>query len=263
MSDRDADVEQGESDVSPKESTLLLSGNVVPHCGVVGGVEAEGDAAVQPAFVDGGRRVPCSPRKATASVASMAGAGWFPQALRHESTPVDASCDLLGAVHPSCREAIGSPAQEDEQHCEHGDHDRHADLHHRTSTSSVHSPRHVLIYGYPRGRSCSSNRPTGLRSDSSPVYATSRAPAWAGLGTALVTLYRQRVVRSSLLSAICVTLYLGGIAILHVTTSTILSLQSFNGTANVSVATALAMPGLADGYGGVDTGLENQYHAVD
>lgn len=78
-----------------------------------------------------------------------------------------------------------------------------------------------------------------------------------------MTLYRQRVVRSSLLGTICVTLYLGGIAILHVTTSTILSLQSFNGTGSLSVATALAMPEFAVVDGSMNTGSENQFQGVD
>lgn len=98
--DADADADQGEGTISPKESTLLLNGNVVPHIDVVGGVEVKVDAAVQPAFVNGGRRDPRSPRKVTlrASVASMAGAAWFPQALRlkaHRSTRASVTCFLL------------------------------------------------------------------------------------------------------------------------------------------------------------------------
>lgn len=80
-----------------------------------------------------------------------------------------------------------------------------------------------------------------------------------------MTLYRQRVVRSPLFGAISVGLYLGGIALPHVTASTIFGFQSFDGTANVSVATALAIPGFASvdcGTSG-NMGPESQTQAVD
>ncbi|KIJ59696.1 hypothetical protein HYDPIDRAFT_118192 [Hydnomerulius pinastri MD-312] len=69
--------------------------------------------------------------------------------------------------------------------------------------------------------------------------------SWTGLGSALVSLWRQRYIRSSLLGTISIVLYLGGIAVLHVTTSTLLSLQSFNGTAAVPVLTSPALSGLS------------------
>ncbi|KAF9242065.1 hypothetical protein BU15DRAFT_72996 [Melanogaster broomeanus] len=77
--------------------------------------------------------------------------------------------------------------------------------------------------------------------------------SWTDLGAALVSLWRQRYVRSSVFGTISVALYLGAIAVLHVTTSTLLSLQSFNGTETVPVSTSPAMSDLS----GTDVGAYN------
>ncbi|KAH7917960.1 hypothetical protein BV22DRAFT_922494 [Leucogyrophana mollusca] len=65
---------------------------------------------------------------------------------------------------------------------------------------------------------------------------------WAGLGSALLSLWRQTSVRASLFGTLCVALYLGGIAVLHVTTSALLSIQTYNTTSIVQVPTTLGVP---------------------
>ncbi|KAF8158672.1 hypothetical protein K438DRAFT_2026078 [Mycena galopus ATCC 62051] len=61
--------------------------------------------------------------------------------------------------------------------------------------------------------------------------------AWAGLGSAVLYLWRQRVVSSSIRGVLLVAFYLTNIAFLHVTMPNILLLQSFDVPLPVSVAT--------------------------
>lgn len=52
--------------------------------------------------------------------------------------------------------------------------------------------------------------------------------AWAGIGSALATLYSQRSLAGSVVGTLSVVGYLGGISILHVTTPSLLSIETFN-----------------------------------
>ncbi|KIJ06543.1 hypothetical protein PAXINDRAFT_158698 [Paxillus involutus ATCC 200175] len=67
-----------------------------------------------------------------------------------------------------------------------------------------------------------------------------------------LSLWCQWHVRSSIVGTVSIALYIGSIAMLHVTTSTLLSLRSFNGTTTVSVPTSPAISDLStcyDAYG--------------
>ncbi|KAJ6514660.1 hypothetical protein DFH09DRAFT_1431637 [Mycena vulgaris] len=61
--------------------------------------------------------------------------------------------------------------------------------------------------------------------------------AWAGLGSAVLYLWRQRVVSASIRGVLLVAFYLTNIALLHVTMPNIFLLQSFDVPLPVSVAT--------------------------
>ncbi|KAJ7208585.1 hypothetical protein GGX14DRAFT_566802 [Mycena pura] len=61
--------------------------------------------------------------------------------------------------------------------------------------------------------------------------------AWAGLGSAVLYLWRQRVVSASMTGVLLAAFYLTSIAILHVTMPNIFLLQSFDAPLVVSVAT--------------------------
>ncbi|KAJ7236533.1 hypothetical protein C8J57DRAFT_1479199 [Mycena rebaudengoi] len=52
--------------------------------------------------------------------------------------------------------------------------------------------------------------------------------AWAGIGSALATLYNQMSLAGSVVGTLSVVGYLGGISILHVTTPSLLSIETFN-----------------------------------
>jgi hypothetical protein len=61
--------------------------------------------------------------------------------------------------------------------------------------------------------------------------------AWQGLGGAIMTLYRQKQLPDRVWSAIAAAFYLGGIATLHATIPALYSVQVFNTTLNMEVAT--------------------------
>ncbi|KAH9920270.1 uncharacterized protein B0H18DRAFT_1024514 [Fomitopsis serialis] len=68
------------------------------------------------------------------------------------------------------------------------------------------------------------------------------ASAWTGLGAALVNMWRQFSSPSSFLGIITVTVYLVCISTLHVTTPSLLSVQSFNLTDADTVPVTVGMP---------------------
>ncbi|KAG2121113.1 hypothetical protein DEU56DRAFT_835171 [Suillus clintonianus] len=63
--------------------------------------------------------------------------------------------------------------------------------------------------------------------------------AWAGLGSALNTVWKQTGVRASLWATTAVATYLVCISVLHVTSSTLLQFQTFNSSITTNVSTTL------------------------
>ncbi|KAG1733529.1 hypothetical protein EDB19DRAFT_1911515 [Suillus lakei] len=63
--------------------------------------------------------------------------------------------------------------------------------------------------------------------------------AWAGLGSALSSVWRQTVIPASWWTTLAVTAYLASISALHVTSSTLLQFQTFNTSMVTSVPTTL------------------------
>ncbi|KAG1808619.1 uncharacterized protein BJ212DRAFT_1484880 [Suillus subaureus] len=63
--------------------------------------------------------------------------------------------------------------------------------------------------------------------------------AWAGLGSALSNVWRQTDVPASWWTTSAVAIYLASIAVLHVTSSTLLQFQTFNASMTTSVSTTL------------------------
>ncbi|KAG2359326.1 hypothetical protein BDR07DRAFT_1378752 [Suillus spraguei] len=66
--------------------------------------------------------------------------------------------------------------------------------------------------------------------------------AWAGLGSALNGVRQQIDIPASWWMTSAVTIYLASISVLHVTSSTLLQLQTFNASMTTSVPTILAWP---------------------
>ncbi|KAF7336265.1 hypothetical protein MVEN_02174700 [Mycena venus] len=65
--------------------------------------------------------------------------------------------------------------------------------------------------------------------------------AWSGIGSALLSLWKQIVVPASVLGTLSVFLYLLNIAVIHISSPAMLSLQSFN-SSRPTVLKTLAMP---------------------
>ncbi|KAJ7195762.1 hypothetical protein GGX14DRAFT_700655 [Mycena pura] len=65
--------------------------------------------------------------------------------------------------------------------------------------------------------------------------------AWSGIGSALLILWKQRVVPASALGTLSVFLYLLNIAVIHISSPAMLLLQSFN-SSRPTVLNTLAMP---------------------
>ncbi|KAG1801312.1 hypothetical protein EV424DRAFT_1586047 [Suillus variegatus] len=63
--------------------------------------------------------------------------------------------------------------------------------------------------------------------------------AWAGLGSALSSVWRQTAIPASWWTTSAVAAYLASITVLHVTSSTLLQLQTFNASMTTSVPTTL------------------------
>ncbi|KAG1767374.1 hypothetical protein EV702DRAFT_1282648 [Suillus placidus] len=66
--------------------------------------------------------------------------------------------------------------------------------------------------------------------------------AWAGLGSALSSIWRQIDIPASWWAISAVTVYLASISVLHVTSSTLLQFQTFNTSMATSVSTKLGWP---------------------
>ncbi|KAG1799954.1 uncharacterized protein BJ212DRAFT_1581685 [Suillus subaureus] len=63
--------------------------------------------------------------------------------------------------------------------------------------------------------------------------------AWAGLGSALINVWKQTRVPASLWATTAVTTYLVCISVLHVTSSTLLQFQTFNSSMTTNISTTL------------------------
>ncbi|KIJ64350.1 hypothetical protein HYDPIDRAFT_28794 [Hydnomerulius pinastri MD-312] len=70
--------------------------------------------------------------------------------------------------------------------------------------------------------------------------------AWTGLGAALLSVWGQTRFASAFWGVLTVTLYLSGIAVLHVTSSSLMNLETFNDTYPSTSQTILGMPSLTD-----------------
>jgi hypothetical protein len=66
--------------------------------------------------------------------------------------------------------------------------------------------------------------------------------AWSGLGGAAFSLYKQISVASSIWGVFGVTTYLICLSILHIATPALFTIQLFNATSPLAVATTLAFP---------------------
>ncbi|KAJ7483773.1 hypothetical protein B0H11DRAFT_2279776 [Mycena galericulata] len=76
-----------------------------------------------------------------------------------------------------------------------------------------------------------------LHSAKTLTAAHDTASAWAGIGSAVLSLLGQRSLRSSLVGVLSAVLYLGNIMVLHVTTPALFSVQTFNSTRSIPVQT--------------------------
>ncbi|KAJ6566614.1 hypothetical protein B0H19DRAFT_1257813 [Mycena capillaripes] len=63
------------------------------------------------------------------------------------------------------------------------------------------------------------------------------AAAWSGVESAMFSVWRQRAVPASTFAVVSVLVYLGSILVLHVTASSLISLETFNATSPMSVPT--------------------------
>ncbi|KAF8143694.1 hypothetical protein K438DRAFT_1993651 [Mycena galopus ATCC 62051] len=63
------------------------------------------------------------------------------------------------------------------------------------------------------------------------------AAAWSGIGSAVLQLWRQRVIPGSVVGVLSALLYLGGILVLHISTPALFSIETFNSTREVPIVT--------------------------
>ncbi|KAJ7156302.1 hypothetical protein C8R46DRAFT_1040834 [Mycena filopes] len=68
------------------------------------------------------------------------------------------------------------------------------------------------------------------------------AAAWAGIGSAILHLWRQTAVRGSTFGVLSALVYLGNILVLHITTPALFSVVAFNSSRDILVQTELHMP---------------------
>ncbi|KAH7903079.1 hypothetical protein BJ138DRAFT_1120757, partial [Hygrophoropsis aurantiaca] len=69
-----------------------------------------------------------------------------------------------------------------------------------------------------------------------------KSEAWTGIGAALSGLWDQTKIKTSMGASIAVTVYLLSISTLHITSSSIMQLQTFNATITVPVSTTVGWP---------------------
>jgi hypothetical protein len=69
-----------------------------------------------------------------------------------------------------------------------------------------------------------------------------KTTAWDGLGSAAISLWRQKYIRASPWGTLSITTYFGLIAVLHNTTPALLGLEAFNATVGVETSTRVGVP---------------------
>jgi hypothetical protein len=69
--------------------------------------------------------------------------------------------------------------------------------------------------------------------------------AWAGLGSALLVLWRQTRIAASVVGTLSVTIYLTGISVLHISTPSLFNLQVFDKPNGSNISTQIGMPGIS------------------
>jgi hypothetical protein len=72
--------------------------------------------------------------------------------------------------------------------------------------------------------------------------AHDESTAWTGLGSALLVLWRQTRIAASVLGTLLITVYLIGIAVLHVSTPSLFGLQVFERPDGTNISTTIGMP---------------------
>lgn len=80
--------------------------------------------------------------------------------------------------------------------------------------------------------------------------------AWNGLGSALLSLYQQFDIATSVMGVVSITFYLACLSVLHITTPAMLSLEPFNQTIQTNVSTTLGLPA-------PDMYVISPYHAIN
>ncbi|KAJ7761337.1 hypothetical protein B0H16DRAFT_1688459 [Mycena metata] len=81
----------------------------------------------------------------------------------------------------------------------------------------------------------------GLHKSQTLTATHDNSVAWSGIGSALSSLWKQTVVPASVLGTLSVFLYLLNIAVIHISSPAMLSLQSFN-SSRLTVLKTFAMP---------------------
>ncbi|KAJ7506034.1 hypothetical protein B0H11DRAFT_328788 [Mycena galericulata] len=76
-----------------------------------------------------------------------------------------------------------------------------------------------------------------LQIDQALTTTHDTAAAWASVGSAISTLWHQKAVPASFLGVLSAFVYLVSILILHITTSSLFSLQTFNATRSIPIGT--------------------------
>lgn len=71
------------------------------------------------------------------------------------------------------------------------------------------------------------------------------ATAWAGLGSALLVLWRQTHIAASVVGTLTVAIYLLGITILHISTPSLFNLQAFEQPNGTTISTKIGMPNIS------------------
>ncbi|KAF7292680.1 hypothetical protein MIND_01166200 [Mycena indigotica] len=70
--------------------------------------------------------------------------------------------------------------------------------------------------------------------------------SWGGLGSSLLSIYRQRTISAAVGSSFAIALYLGGISMLQISTPALVSVAGFNGTQFSGIVSTLGLPDYAN-----------------
>ncbi|KAI0945664.1 hypothetical protein AcW1_001832 [Taiwanofungus camphoratus] len=72
------------------------------------------------------------------------------------------------------------------------------------------------------------------------------AGAWNGLGSALLSLWRQAFLAASVVGTLQVVVYLASLSVIHIATPALFSTELFNHTDSIVVSTIIGMPSISD-----------------